>query len=295
MTQLGDYLRACRARISPETTGLASAVGRRRVPGLRREELAFLAGISVDYVIRLEQGRVKSASPTVLLSLAEALGLNQDEKDYLLRVAAEDYVTSRRIRPAAPCRQQVSSAATQALLGSLAHVPALLLGRRMDILAWNQLGAALFTDFADLPPGQRNHIWMTFLHPQVRGMYEDWAKVARECVAYLRMDAARYPDDPELAELVGELSLRDNNFASWWADHRVRVQRHGRKRFRHPVAGGLDLDFQVLDVRDEAGQSLLVYTAEPDSSSADGLALLTSWAAAQGSSVLTQSSNSKEN
>ncbi|TWD17623.1 transcriptional regulator with XRE-family HTH domain [Streptomyces sp. T12] len=294
MTQLGDYLRACRARISPEDVGLP-AFGRRRVPGLRREELASLAGVSVDYVVRLEQGRMTSASPTILLSLAEALRLGQDEKEYLLRIAAEDSVAARTIRPTAPRRQQQVSSATQALLAGLAHVPALLLGRRMDILAWNQLGAALFTDFAELPPGQRNHIWLTFLDPQVRGMYDDWVKVARECVAYLRMDAARYPDDPELARLVGELSLRDNDFSSWWADHRVRAQRHGRKRFHHPVAGELDLNFQVLDVRGETDQSLLVYTAEPGSSSADGLAFLTSWVSAQGSVPVSRGSNNKEN
>jgi transcriptional regulator with XRE-family HTH domain len=138
MTELGDYLRACRARIRTEDVGLPTT-GRRRVPGLRREELASLAGVSVDYIVRLEQGRVKSASPVILSSLAEALNLQSDEKEYLLRLAAENTVTGERRRPAAN-RQQSVSPATQVLLSSMVNVPALVLGRRMDILAWNELG-----------------------------------------------------------------------------------------------------------------------------------------------------------
>ncbi|MEV7992497.1 helix-turn-helix transcriptional regulator [Streptomyces sp. NPDC086077] len=292
MTQLGDYLRACRARIHTEDVGLP-AVGRRRVPGLRREELASLAGISVDYIVRLEQGRVKSASPTILLALAEALRLQADEKEYLLRVAAEDATVPERFRPSGTRGQQVSRG-TRVLLESLVNVPALVLGRRMDILAWNELGAALFTDFAELPQRQRNHIWLTFLHPQVRGMYENWAKVAQECVAYLRMDAARYPDDPELAQLVGELSLKDDDFGSWWSGHRVRAQRQGRKKFHHRIAGELDLDFQVLDVRGGSDQSLLVYTAEPGSGSAEALTFLANWITTQNPAGSARPSHHKE-
>ncbi|MEV6781277.1 helix-turn-helix transcriptional regulator [Streptomyces sp. NPDC051098] len=279
MTELGDYLRACRARIRTEDVGLPST-GRRRVPGLRREELASLAGISVDYIVRLEQGRVKSASPAILSSLAEALNLQQDEREYLLRLAAENAVTGERHRPTTSRRQQVSPA-TRVLLASMVNVPALVLGRRMDILAWNQLGAALFTDFSELPSKQRNHIWLTFLDPQVRALYKDWAKVAQECVAYLRMDAARYPDDPELAQLVGELSLKDADFRTWWSNHRVKAQRQGRKTFHHQVAGELDVDFQVLDIRGGTDQSVLLYTAEPGSNSAEALTFLTGWATTQ--------------
>ncbi|MEV7321919.1 helix-turn-helix transcriptional regulator [Streptomyces sp. NPDC093970] len=280
MAQLSEYLRACRARVSAEELGLP-AVGHRRVPGLRREELASLAGVSVDYIVRLEQGRVRSASPSVLLALADALRLQPDEREYLLRLADEAAVSGRSAR-ATPKGQQVSSA-TRVLLDGLVNVPALLLGRRMDVLAWNRLGAALFTDFGALPPRQRNHIWLAFLDPRVRGLYADWAKVAQECVAYLRMDAARYPDDPGLAQLVGELSLRDEDFGAWWSGHRVRAQRQGRKRFHHPVAGDLELDFQVLDIRGGSDQSLLVYTAEPGSHSAEALAFLTSWSTGRAS------------
>ncbi|MFF8096916.1 helix-turn-helix domain-containing protein [Streptomyces sp. NPDC016675] len=279
MTELGDYLRSCRARVSPEDVGLPTA-GRRRVPGLRREELASMAGISVDYIVRLEQGRVKSASPSILSALAQALKLQPDEREYLLRIAARETPLSRGSRSTGTRRQQVSSS-TRVLLDSMVNVPALVLGRRMDILAWNRLGAALFTDFGRLPLRHRNHIWLTFQDPQVRDLYEDWAQVARECVAYLRMDAARYPDDPELAQLVGNLSLANADFGTWWSDHRVRSQRQGRKAFHHRIAGQLELDFQMLDLRSGSEQSLLVYTAEPGSSAAGALTFLTRWATAQ--------------
>ncbi|MEU6349769.1 helix-turn-helix transcriptional regulator [Streptomyces sp. NPDC047072] len=270
MTELGDYLRACRARVTAEQAGLPST-GLRRVPGLRREELAALAGVSVDYIVRLEQGRVRSASTEVLTALSRALGLRLDEQEYLLRRAADAGAP-----PSRSSRQSVSSA-TRVLLDSMTGVPALVLGRRMDILAWNSLGAALFTDFAELAPERRNHLWLAFLDPGIRGMFPDWEKVGKECVAYLRMDAGRYPDDPQLARLIGELSLKDADFRRWWAGYHVRAQRQGRKDFVHPVAGPLTLDFQVLDVRGTTDQSLLVYTAEPNSPSAQALTFLAGW------------------
>ncbi|GGJ34703.1 hypothetical protein GCM10010121_052400 [Streptomyces brasiliensis] len=209
MTELGEYLRACRARLSPDQLGLPTS-GHRRVPGLRREELASLAGVSVDYIVRLEQGRVKSASTTILTALARALELRPDEEEYLLRCAAEAGI-SGGARPAEKRSQQVSRA-TRVLLDSMVNIPALVLGRRMDILAWNSLSAALFTDYSKQPARRRNHIWLTFLDPEVRGRYANWERVAQECVAYLRMDAGRYPNDPELARLVGELSVKDPDF-----------------------------------------------------------------------------------
>ncbi|MEU9371695.1 helix-turn-helix transcriptional regulator [Streptomyces avermitilis] len=276
MAELGEFLRACRARISAEQVGLPTS-GHRRVPGLRREELASLAGVSVDYIVRLEQGRVKSASPAILTALARALELRPDEEEYLLRCAAEAGV-SGAAKPAASRKQQVSQA-TQVLLDSMVNVPALVLGRRMDVLAWNSLSAALFADYSRLPAKRRNHIWLTFLDPEVRGLYANWERVAQECVAYLRMDAGRYPNDPELARLVGELSVKDPDFRAWWSDHRVRSQRPGRKEFVHAIAGELSLDFQVLDLRGSTDQSLLVYTAEPQSPSEQALIFLAGWAA----------------
>jgi transcriptional regulator with XRE-family HTH domain len=276
MTELGAYLRACRARLTAEQVGMPSS-GHRRVPGLRREELAALAGVSVDYIVRLEQGRVKSASAEVLTALASALNLRPDEEEYLLRCAVDAGSSASRARSAVPRRRRVAPA-TQLLLDSMTGVPALVLGRRMDILAWNSLGAALITDFGKLARERRNHIRLAFLDPDVRGRYAQWEKVAKECVAYLRMDAGRYPDDPELARLVGELSMKDPDFRRWWSDYHVRAQRYGRKEFIHPTAGELSLDFQVLDVRGAADQTLIAYTAEPHSRSAQALTFLAGWA-----------------
>lgn len=276
MTDLGDYLRACRAKVSPQDVGLPST-GHRRVPGLRREELAMLAGVSVDYIVRLEQGRAKTASPGILHALAHALDLRPDEEEYLLRSAADAARTASRTRTTSPGAQRVSTT-TRVLLDSMTAVPALVLGRRMDIIGWNTLGAALFTDFGALAPQQRNHIRLAFLDQRVRSLYRDWEKVAKECVAYLRMDAGRYPDDPALSRLIGELSVKDEDFRHWWSTHQVRAQRAGRKHFLHPTAGELSLDFQVLDVRGASDQTLLVYTAEPHSRSAQALSFLSAWA-----------------
>ncbi|GAB3709161.1 helix-turn-helix domain-containing protein [Nocardiopsis oceani] len=276
MTELGDYLRSCRAQVSPEAAGMPSS-GHRRVPGLRREELAMLAGVSVDYIVRLEQGRAKSASPEILQALARALDLRADEEEYLLRCAADAAGPTSRTNKSASGAQRVSTA-TRVLLDSMTGVPALVLGRRMDIIGWNTLGTALFTDFGVLAPQHRNHIRLAFLDPGVRGLYTDWEKVAQECVAYLRMDAGRYPDDPALARLVGELSIKDTDFRHWWSTHRVRAQRSGRKEFLHPIAGELCLDFQVFDVRGTADQTLITYTAEPHSRSAQALTFLSGWA-----------------
>lgn len=275
MTELGDYLRACRANMSPEEVGLPTS-GHRRVPGLRREELAMLAGVSVDYIVRLEQGRARSASPEILYALSQALDLGSDEQEYLFGCAAEHRNSTARARTVSAEAQRVSTP-TRVLLDSVTTVPALVLGRRMDIIGWNRLGTALFTDFSALAPQYRNHIRLAFLDERVRNLYRDWEKVAKECVAYLRMDAGRYPDDPALARLIGELSMKDEDFGHWWSTHRVRAQRTGRKDFLHPTAGELCLDFQVLDVRGATDQTLLIYTAEPNSRSEEALTFLSSW------------------
>ncbi|MFX4294831.1 helix-turn-helix domain-containing protein [Streptomyces bohaiensis] len=283
MTELGDYLRACRARVTPEQVGMPTH-GHRRVPGLRREELAALAGVSVDYVVRIEQGRAATASEDVLTALAGALGLREDERAHLLQCAAASPPAPRgRPRPgygraatASGRADRGVDPATRALLDSARGIAALVVGPRLDILAWNPLAAALLIDFGGVPPERRNLVRLAFLDPRMRSRYRDWETVGPECVAYLRMEAGARVDDPALTRLVGELSLRDADFRRWWAAYEVRAHRAGRKRFVHPTAGELVLDFQVMDVRG-AGQQLVLYTAAPGSPSEEGLAFLARW------------------
>lgn len=280
-TELGDYLRSCRARVRPEQLGLSETGRSRRVPGLRREELAQIAGVSVDYVVRLEQGRARTASPAVLGALARALNLLPDEYEYLKGCAQEDSSGGSRaaVRSSRSQGHDVRPQ-TQQLLDSMHEVAAIVLGRRTEVVAWNALGAALIIDFGKLPSAERSLVRLTFLEPSVRALYADWRTVARECVAYLRMDAGRSPDDPRLTSLVEELSVRDSDFRRWWADHRVRAVRFGHKEFLHPTAGPLTLDFQALDLRDDPWQTMLVYTAEPDSRSSEALRFLAGWTGA---------------
>ncbi|MFJ2478500.1 helix-turn-helix transcriptional regulator [Streptomyces sp. NPDC087659] len=271
---LGDFLRACRARVNPADVGLPDDGRHRKVPGLRREELAQLANVSVDYVVRLEQGRTANVSATVLESLARALNLQPDERDYLLTVGAP----APRAESGFKTPGTRISPHTQMVIDGLQEFPALVLGRRMDVLGWNAMGTALLADFGALPVPQRNLVRMAFLDPAFRELYDDWAKTARECVAYLRMDAARYPEDKQLAALVGELSVRDEDFRRWWGDHQVRTRARGRKAFRHPVAGPMTLNFQTLILGSQPDQTLFVYTADPGSASQEALRFLVTWA-----------------
>ncbi|RSM88430.1 transcriptional regulator [Streptomyces sp. WAC 01325] len=264
---LGDFLRASRSRITPADVGLPDDGRHRKVPGLRREELALLANVSVDYIVRLEQGRAANVSPLVLEALASALRLEPDERQYLMNVGVQE--RPRSVAPTA--RSGQIRAQTQMLMDGLREYPALLLGRRMDVLAWNTMGAALLTDFAVLPPSDRNLVRLAFLDPRFRDLYVDWEKTARECVAYLRMDAARYPDDEKLSSLIGELSLADADFRRWWSDQRVKTRAHGKKRFNHPVVGHLDLNFQTFSVGNETDETLFVYTPERGGSAEESL------------------------
>jgi len=270
--QLGEFLRSRRARLRPEDTGLP-ANGRRRVPGLRREELALLAGVSVDYYVRLEQGRAEHPSESVLDAIARALRLDETEVAHLHTLARPGPVRRRRRRPARVRPELLR------LVERLDGVPALVLGPRMDVLAWNSLGAALVVDFAALPPRERNMPRLMFLDEETRRLYPDWETVARETVAFLRLTAGRSREDAELAELVGELSLASRDFARWWADHDVREKTHGRKRFAHPAVGELILDYETLVLPDEPEQALVTYTAGAGSRSETGLRLLASLAA----------------
>ncbi|KAB7846384.1 helix-turn-helix domain-containing protein [Streptomyces mobaraensis] len=271
VSELGDFLKVKRAQIAPERVGLPAVGNPRRVPGLRREEVAQLAAVSVDHYTRLEQGRVAAASDTVLTALARALLLTEDEHAYLRLLA--------RSRPArrGPATSVRVASPVQDLLDALTRTPAFVLGRRSDILAWNVAATALFCDFAALRPEHRNPVRLVFLEPRVRGLYADWAAVAAEAVARLRMDAAHTPEDPRLAKLVGELSVRDADFRRWWGGHGVRIPTAGRKRLNHPLAGSLELDGQALRIGASPDQTLVTYTAPVGSPTHDALAFLTSW------------------
>ncbi|MGY5118268.1 helix-turn-helix transcriptional regulator [Streptomyces sp. 900105755] len=269
--ELGDFLRSRRARIQPEEVGLASH-GRRRVPGLRREEVAQLAGVSVDYYIRLEQGRGPSVSDAVLDAVARVLRLDETEHAYLLTVA-RPHKKAGTTRP--PARPRVRPG-VQLLLDGMERTPAFVLGRRMDVLAWNALGDAV-NGFSALAPAERNIPRQVFLDPAAAGFYPDWAAVAAQTVANLRIDAGRHPDDPRMATLVGELSLKSEDFRRLWADHEVRECAYGTKRIQHPVAGLLTLPYETLTVPTDPDQTIVAYTPEPGSETAERLALLGSW------------------
>ncbi|MFI5611068.1 helix-turn-helix domain-containing protein [Amycolatopsis sp. NPDC051903] len=264
MTELADFLRASRSRVHPGDVGLDPDGKPRRVPGLRREEVAQLANVSVDYLVRLEQGRTTNVSRSVLDSLAEALQLAPAAREYLLTIAGP----ADPPPPVGAVRPQ-----TRRLLASLG-LPALVVGRALDVLAWNPLAAALFADFGALAPEHRNVVRMTFLDPDYRSLVAEWSVVARECVAYLRRDAGKYPADPRLAALVDELSAADADFREWWAAHLVQAAGFRRKTFRHPRVGPVTLDSQRLAVETDPGQYVVVYSAEPGSASEAALRAL---------------------
>jgi transcriptional regulator with XRE-family HTH domain len=271
--KVGEFLKACRTQLIPREVGLPEDDTRRKVSGLRREEVARLAAISVDYYTRLEQGRVR-ASAAVLATLARALRLDQDQQSYLYEIAGKTDARPRRRCPAQRVRP-----AMRRLLDQLTETPAMVLGKRMDVLAWNHSAAALFTDFAHVPAARRNYVRLLFTDPSIRAMHTDWEHDARDAAAALRMEAAKDPDDADLARLVGELSVQDPYFRGWWAEHRVNSASSGTKHYRHPLVGDLTLDCDIWDSPDGSGQRLMILTAEPGTPSHDALRILTSWAA----------------
>jgi transcriptional regulator with XRE-family HTH domain len=266
---LGAFLKARRAQLTPHEVGLPEVGTHRKVAGLRREEVAQLAAISVDYLTRLEQGRV-AASASVLVTLCRALRLDEDQQAYLHELAGKPPRTRRR--PAQQARP-----AMRRLLGQLTETPAIVLGRRLDILAWNAGATALYTDFARLTARNRNYVRLLFTQPAFRALHADWEHDARTVVASLRMEAATDPDDPELAVLVGELAVQDADFRTWWATHQVTRAGYGTKHYRHPLVGDLTLDCDTWDSPDGSGQRLMIVSAEPGTPSHDRLRILTSW------------------
>ncbi|MFI6786315.1 helix-turn-helix transcriptional regulator [Nonomuraea sp. NPDC050383] len=271
--ELGEFLRSRRARLRPEELGLPDYGGRRRVPGLRREELALLAGVSVDHYVRLEQGRTLHFSEEVLDAVARALRLDDVEREHLHRLA-RPWSGSER----GPAQPQRVRPGLRRLLDLADGVPAYIVGRDTDVLAWNRLAAALITDFGALPPEQRNLARLVFLDEGMRGLYEDWPGKASDVVAYLRLDAARHPDDPRTAALLDELAAASPEFRRAWEEHRVKDKTHGRYVYLHPVVGRLDLGFETMRFPDDPDQALIAHTVEQGSPSETALRLLAAWA-----------------
>ncbi|MER0241212.1 helix-turn-helix transcriptional regulator [Streptomyces sp. HSW2009] len=267
---LGAFLKARRAELDPRAVGLPET-GRRRVSGLRREEVALLASISTDYYTRLEQGRIQ-ASAQVLDTLARVLCLDDDQRAYLFQIAGKLSTRPARRTP------QKGQTRLLRLLDDLDTIPAIILGRRMDILAWNSLAAALVTDFQRIPEKHRNYVRLVFTDPRMRELYADWENVAHTCVAQLRMEAARDPENTRLTALVGELSVQDADFRRWWAAQHVAVRGIGTKTLRHPVVGELTLDWDTLAPTTDTDQQLVIWTAERGTPSHDALRILASWA-----------------
>jgi transcriptional regulator with XRE-family HTH domain len=263
---IGEYLRARRELIQPADVGLPQLAGRRRVPGLRREEVAMLAGVSADYYVRLEQGRDQHPSAQVLDALARALQLDGDAIAHLHSLAAP---AARRRRRSSPRRERVPAGIVQ-LISSWHETPGYVYGRYMDVLAANSLATALAPYYT---PGE-NLVRTTFLDPRIRHRYEDWDRAAAATVAALRALVGPDADDPQLNELVGELSVRSERFRQLWARHDARPKRSGVTKIHHPQLGALELSYEKLPIPDADRQTLCIYHAAPGSASAQALTLL---------------------
>ncbi|MFE4229256.1 helix-turn-helix transcriptional regulator [Arthrobacter sp. NPDC056886] len=273
--EFGKFLKAMRSRITPEMAGLPSGPASRRVPGLRREEVARLADVSTDYYTRLEQGRNIHPSRAVLGSVGRALNLDPGEQAHMIALL-ENCANSRPSSPAQTVRP-----ALHQLLDAVGNVPALILGRRTDVLAGNGLAFLLFVDFPAMPAAERNLTRWIHLDPGARELFRDWKTVASEAVGGLRADIGRHPNDAQANQLVGELAVQSEHFRRWWAGHRVAAASAGTVRLHHPVVGDLELSVENLFLPDDPDQVLRVYSAKPGSPSADALALLGSYGAGQ--------------
>ncbi|MFE8993168.1 helix-turn-helix domain-containing protein [Streptomyces collinus] len=271
-TELREFLRSRRARLRPEDVGLASH-GRRRVPGLRREELAQLAGVSYAYYARLEQGYGETMSAEVLDAVARALRLNVEERDHLVRLAQPERPS---VTQAAPPRQRLR-AGVRHLLDALG-VPAYVVDRRLDILGWNRLAAAVFGDWGRLPPEERNVARLAFLSPEARERFADPESTAWKIVGVVRMNAGKSPDDAHFSSLIQELSHKSEEFRQLWARHEVSCGTVGETvRMRHPLVGEFDLVHEPMALPGGAPMRLVTYHAEPGSRSEEALRMLASW------------------
>jgi transcriptional regulator with XRE-family HTH domain len=283
-SEIRDFLTSRRARIKPDQVGLQT-FGPRRVPGLRREEVATLAGVSVDYYNRMERGNLGGASESVLDALADALRLDDAERAHLYDLARASQPSARPRRRTAKRKVRPS---VQWMLDSMTGCAAIAENGRLDALATNQLGRAFYSHLFDGSDPPVNFARFVFLDPRATEFYADWDRAARETSALLRSEAGRDPLDRELSDLVGELSTRSEEFRGYWATHDVRLHYKGEKRFNHPVVGELELSYNRIDLPADPGLMIVAYTAEPGSRSEEGLSLLASWAATDEAAVTPQ-------
>ena len=275
--EIREFLTSRRASITPQEAGLPVFGDNRRVLGLRREEAAMLAGVSVDYYTKMERGNLRGVSEGVLEALARGLQLDEAERAHLfdLARAAGPMPRPRRRRPA----EQRVRPGVQRILDAMIDAPAIVQNGRLDVLAANRLGLALYSEMDLAPPRPANHGRFVFLDPRAHGFFLDWERVANDTVAMLRAEAGRDPHDRDLSDLVGALSTRSEEFRVRWAAHNVRAHQTGAKRFHHPVVGDLTLTYEMLELTADPGLQLLAFSAEPGTTSQDALRLLGSWAA----------------
>ena len=270
--ELADFLRRARSQVDPERAGLPADGRVRRVTGLRREEVALLARVSTDYYTRLEQGRRIVPSAGVVEAIADALDLDEAGRAHLVHLIGASPRPARR-----QIRAQSARRGLHQLIDTLDDVPAMLLGRRTDVLATNRLARALLTDFDALPAKDRNYARWMFLDPQARERLVDWDAQARTVVENLRLDAGRDPHDPATQALVGALTIASPEFARWWEEHRVHQRTFGDKHFRHPVVGEMTLQYETLTTPGAPDQARFLITAQPGSPSREALDMLVSW------------------
>ncbi|MCC3761574.1 helix-turn-helix transcriptional regulator [Glycomyces sp. TRM65418] len=275
--ELADFLRRARSKVDPATAGLPHDGRIRRVPGLRREEVALLAGVSTDYYTRLEQGRRITPSDSVLDAIARALGLDETGRAHLGHLVGAPAGSARRHKPTV---QRVRPGLHQ-LLDTLVGHPALILGRRTDVLASNRLARALFADFNAMRPTERNYARWMFLSDQARALFVDWEEHARACVENLRLDLGTYPADELALGLIAELTEQSPEFRAWWEEHGVFQRTFGTKRLRHPVVGELAVQYETFTMPGDRDQALFLYTTEAGTSSREAMGLLASWVLAE--------------